>query len=302
MNTSIGQFDGPRWEKYCQRLLKLKYGDDGYQEVPARYGGDLGIEGYTQTGIVFQCYCPDGNPSSQELYEKQRNKITADTGKLKKYENELTKLLGDIKIRWWHFLTPSYDSRHLLSHCNQRTSKVLSWGCQHIHSDFRILLRDEDCFIREREVLLGRLDYDISLDAVDVAAADIEDWIADNNALYATLDDKLSKVVTDSGRRNRYSKKNIELYLQGQNMLDDMLASFPEYYQNLMKLKAAKAMKAEHDSLLQIQPPKDFLISVGEEYQEALLSDLGAALAPGMSEILVREAVASWLIECPLDF
>mgnify|MGYP001099177771 CR=1 FL=1 len=69
-----------------------------------------------------------------------------------------------------------------------------------------------------------------------------------------------------------------------------------------MKIKAAKAIEVEHDSLLQTHAPKDFLISVGKEYKEDLASKFGAALAPGMAEVLVREAVAGWLIECPLDF
>ena len=76
MRISVGEVDGDAWEKYCQKLLKLKYND--YQEVPARYAGDLGVEGFTHTGIAFQCYCQDGEPISDELYEKQRDKVTRD--------------------------------------------------------------------------------------------------------------------------------------------------------------------------------------------------------------------------------
>lgn len=302
MKTSIGECDGTAWEKYCQRLLKLKYEKEGYQEVPARFGGDLGIEGYTQTGIVFQCYCPDGEPPLKELYEKQRDKITADTRKLKKYSTQLTDLLGGIEICQWHFLTPRYNNRNLLHHCTHRTEEVRSWGCQHIHPTFLILLKDEDCFIKERAALVRSLDYEISLDAAEVTHVEIETWKNENNALHTTLESKLSKVLAESSRLSKYTIKNIERYLQGQNMLEDMLVSFPEQYHHLMRLKAAKAMKVEHDSLLQTHKPKELLIKVGEEYKEALAGNLGAPLAPGIAEILVREAVAGWLIECPLDF
>ena len=68
MNTSNGSMCGTDWDEYCHKLLALKY--SYYQQVPSQFGGDLGIEGFVKTsGIVFQCYCPDGEPSSTELYE-----------------------------------------------------------------------------------------------------------------------------------------------------------------------------------------------------------------------------------------
>ena len=124
MKISIGEVDGEGWESFCQQLLKLKYSsNEGYQGVPDRYGGDLGIEGFTQTGRVFQCYCPDGEPSHKELYESQRDKITRDISKLLKNETELKLLLGDIIIKEWQFLTPRYDSRELIAHCTKKLKK-----------------------------------------------------------------------------------------------------------------------------------------------------------------------------------
>lgn len=43
--TEYGKFDGDTWEIFCQKCLKIKYDKDGYQSIPARFGGDLGIEG-----------------------------------------------------------------------------------------------------------------------------------------------------------------------------------------------------------------------------------------------------------------
>lgn len=51
-------YDGNSWEDFCQICLKLKFESEGYQELPA-WQGDMGIEGFTRTGKVFQCYCPD---------------------------------------------------------------------------------------------------------------------------------------------------------------------------------------------------------------------------------------------------
>ncbi|HIJ55017.1 MAG TPA: hypothetical protein HPQ03_02720 [Deltaproteobacteria bacterium] len=89
LKLSGGEIGGDAWEKYCQKLLKLKYND--YQEVPARYAGDLGVEGFTHTGIAFQCYCQDGEPISDELYEKQRDKVTKDIKGRNKQPNKMAR-------------------------------------------------------------------------------------------------------------------------------------------------------------------------------------------------------------------
>jgi hypothetical protein len=54
IQTKYGTFDGNSWEELCQRVFKLKYGDDNYQEMPAS-PGDYGIEGVIlNTGVAFQ--------------------------------------------------------------------------------------------------------------------------------------------------------------------------------------------------------------------------------------------------------
>ena len=96
IKTEYGTFDGDKWESISQICFKQNFREESYQEVKAT-PGDYGIEGFTRTGKVFQCYCPDESYSSAELYEKHRDKITTDLKKLKTYENQLKGFLGDIK-------------------------------------------------------------------------------------------------------------------------------------------------------------------------------------------------------------
>ena len=69
---------GNEWEKLCNSCYRLRYQKEGYQEIPAGYKGDGGIEGFTRTGIVYQCYCPEKTYSTEEQYEHMRDKMTAD--------------------------------------------------------------------------------------------------------------------------------------------------------------------------------------------------------------------------------
>lgn len=88
------KLDGDSWEELCQSCYRIKYQVEHYMEVPATYRGDAGIEGFTQTGVVNQCYCHEKKFSDNELYENQRDKMTKDITKLLSpdYKDKLYKL------------------------------------------------------------------------------------------------------------------------------------------------------------------------------------------------------------------
>ena len=83
------ELDPNKWEELIDKLYRIKYKDEGYQYIPARGGGDYGIEGYTETGKVYQCYFPEGEYSPKDLYEKLRDKMSIDLGKIEKNQQEL---------------------------------------------------------------------------------------------------------------------------------------------------------------------------------------------------------------------
>ena len=97
--TEYGPFDGDSWEAFCQKCLKIRHIKEGYIPMPAHFNGDLGIEGFTREGIVYQCYCPDENYGPKDLYEHQRDKIRDDLKKLIKYKNEHLKFKVPVTTR-----------------------------------------------------------------------------------------------------------------------------------------------------------------------------------------------------------
>ena len=77
-----GYMNGDAWEELCVSCYRLKYQTQNYTAIPAVHGGDAGIEGFTCNGIVHQCYCPERSYSDSELYDHQRDKLSADIKKL----------------------------------------------------------------------------------------------------------------------------------------------------------------------------------------------------------------------------
>jgi len=148
IQTKYGPFDGDSWESLCQLVFKSKYKDNQYQEMVAS-PGDFGIEGFTKLdGIAFQCYCPDNHYTQQELYQKQRDKITKDLGKLRTYEAEIARRLGTTTLKEWIFVTPQISDNNLLKHAQTKQEEVVGWGLI-IHSDFKVIVQDADFFAKE---------------------------------------------------------------------------------------------------------------------------------------------------------
>lgn len=175
IQTKYGTFDGDSWEYLCQLVFKLKYKDRQYQEMVAS-PGDFGIEGFTKLdGIAFQCYCPDNHYTQQELYIKQRDKITIDLGKLKKYESEIQRRLGGTTLKEWVFVTPTITDNELLRHAQSKQEDVVSWGLSIIDPNFKVLLQDADFFAKEINELQSSQSKKITLfSALEIANSTVE--------------------------------------------------------------------------------------------------------------------------------
>ena len=117
--------NGDAWEELCVSCYRLKYQTQNYTAIPAVHGGDAGIEGFTCNGIVHQCYCPEREYDDKELYEHQRDKLTADIEKLMN-NGERLKKLGVPPIVEWHFNIPEYRDSRILAHAQIKQKEVLA--------------------------------------------------------------------------------------------------------------------------------------------------------------------------------
>ncbi|HCD6318344.1 TPA: hypothetical protein NDU01_005065, partial [Enterobacter hormaechei] len=95
-------WEAKEWEGHVNDLLRLKFGEENYIPIPDFHNGDAGIEGYCTQGYAFQSYCPDEACTVDKLYDKQRDKMTADVGKfILDKKGYLKQILQNTKIRRW---------------------------------------------------------------------------------------------------------------------------------------------------------------------------------------------------------
>ena len=300
MKTSLGQMDGNSWEKYCQKLLRIRYQAD-YQEVPAQFGGDLGIEGFTCSGLVFQCYCPDEDPCGKDLYEGQRVKITKDISKLIKNAAKIS-ALGAGTIREWHFLTPQYNSRHLISHCRKKESEVQSKCLPNIHSNFRVFLKTEDDYLPERQIYLGTGSHRVQPSGEEPPSEELEAFLRIDNEIVLNIKTKLGKLELAPVQREDLTRDLVGGYVVGQNELETLNEKFPSIYQSVVQLKSATQSQLAIQALSCSDNHGTLLHKMLKHYGDKLSSDFSDCLSSALIARLSTEAISDWLGRCPLDF
>lgn len=295
---------GKDWEALCQKLLRIKYGHDGYQQINARFKGDLGIEGFTtRTGIVFQCYAPDYELTAIELFKRQKSKVKTDCGKLIKKEKteEFQSILGETKIREWHFITPKIENKDLLKERPKLIKKIRAAACPHIDGAvFDIQFKTKDDFVLEIARLTSAGEALIAVDAPDVPQKNIEDWMKQNSEHYQILDRKLSKVSND-GSKNKAISSNIRKQIIGDAIMMDILKKYPKEYERIRAAKAAMERDVEERSSTE-QLKGDSIDKIRKEFLSRLEKEFGTTIDQNTMLMLAQYTVADWLINCPLDF
>ncbi|SEN21200.1 hypothetical protein SAMN05660976_07053 [Nonomuraea pusilla] len=127
-------------------LAAIYYGIEGFQTVPSRHGGDLGIEAFTHTGVAVQCYAARANTSVDERYRNQRKKLTEDLAKLERHTPEVVRLLGETKIKNYLFMVPVFDSRRIVQHATAKSSEYRAKNLPHLHPEFRVTVVTDEIF------------------------------------------------------------------------------------------------------------------------------------------------------------
>lgn len=293
------------WEKHIQLLLQRKYSTPGtYQQIPAETQGDHGLEGYALDGTAYQCYSAQDWTDSKSLYEKQRNKMTEDIGKFIANESELVKILGSIKIRIWNFVVPYYSNKELLKHAKVKDSLVRKANLSHATEDFTVSVITEGYFSVECQELAnaGLSSFDVRLQKVPQEALD--NWLqnATNVSLVSNLNHKAVQITgSDSGPKlTRFRLGIVRNYMNGDIVLKKLEHDLPETFKTVQAYKEQKEADLDTETTTLKLVPSDIFNATLASYHAQL------SKTPGLSENAIRtianEAVADWLLRCPLEF
>ncbi|MAD42366.1 MAG: hypothetical protein CL623_08250 [Arcobacter sp.] len=300
---SFGELSGQDWEDVCNKLFHARY-KDNYQEVPARYGGDYGVEGFTFDGQLFQCYSPkDEEFSSKTLYELQRDKITKDINKLIKNILEIRKLNKNQNIQNWHFVTPAFDNKDLHEHCRKKEEEIQTAIGQFINNDFKIMLQTENSYITEIGYLVNSKILQIQSTNKSYTEDELQLISQSDNEIVNKIRTKLQKLDSlkeNENTLNKYTYLVFRFFIEGQEELEMLNKSYPDIFQGLSRLKNSIEKKVELKSMRGIDL-KD-LEKIQEEYKSDLEKGFKDICEISLLENLAQEAIADWMARCPIDF
>lgn len=312
--------NGDSWEELCHDCYRLKYQDQHYQKIEASHGGDTGIEGFTKTGIVIQCYCLEKEYDQETTYEKMRNKITTDIGKLLMDKNIKRQNEFGLKvIKEWHFVTPFCDDSRILQHLETQKNRVLKRkeecsGCSnldenalynHFADDFTVVLKIADDF-KPQIYCLQMNDYmNYKIDFTKDKNREISFEKCDSEKV-ANVKRKVEAIMNteESDRSNKMVNYYMIAYLDGISILEDLRENFGDLYLSLIKLRNSYKNKAMRISTMNIDVKRNGSIfeNIMEEFEEKIQKNFSNILSDNAVCELCLDIIAGWLADCTMDF
>lgn len=312
LNLIEGNMNGDAWEDLCVRCYRMKYQEQHYVAIPAVHKGDAGIEGYTKSGIVHQCYCPERSYSDNELYDHQRDKLSADVKKLMENGSRI-KSLGIPPIHEWHFNIPEYKDSRILMHATAKQAEVLSERSKkpsiysHIADDFQIIIKIAEDLAPEISNIIRTT---ITNNRINLAVQHTSspDWTKCDSAKVENIRRKIKAVMhiddTADPALNRVIGLYVDYYISGMENMSNLRIGFPEIYEDLYRLEQSFKNEVSIRTLMNT----DHLMN--QSVFSTILSDFGEKLEKDFSTIfnqasiaeVKQDLIASWLADCSMEF
>lgn len=303
MTAAASRLSGEIWQNWANQLLSCRYGPTEYQKVPDRDRGDAGIEGFTRSeGHAYQAYGCEEPISTGERYKRQRDKMTADVGKFIKNQKVLSGIFGGVTITRWNLFVPYFDSKDLVAHASRKTEEVVKASLPYVGNGFQVAVCDEEQFAVQRDMLLCARVRKLDMEVEEATEDQISEWSDQNDTLVATVDQKILRLptITDDEARWTFRNRVVKWFIEGEKILA-ALRRYPEAYEKVVKAKSHREKYLVRICALQSGSPADIFNEALNSYMDSVVKE-AYMLSEQTAESLAYEAVADWMLRCPLDF
>ncbi len=306
-----GYMTGNAWEELCVQCYRIRYQNDNYTSIPAAQGGDAGIEGFTNRGIVHQCYCPERSYSDNDLYEHQRNKLTTDIEKLKNNAKRLS-ALGVPPVVEWHFNIPEYKDSRILEHAETKRKEILTAKKDkpndyvHIADDFKIVIKIAEDFTLEISRIIRTTLTDLKLN-VAIEHLDKPDWSKCDSAKIANIRRKIKAVMlvdNDDETLNQVVGIYVDCYISGLEIMGNLRVNFPEIYEDIFRLEQSYKRDVTIKTLMNTDKKMNSSLfnDILNDFHSKLERDFFKMFTEASIGELKQDLVASWLADCSMEF
>jgi hypothetical protein len=302
MAPDTQHIDGNAWQEYVDSLLSIHYSRLGhkYQRVPARAGGDAGLEGFSTCGNGYQAYADQESKDNLDRTRKQKRKITADLAKLKKNREFWETTLAGIKLHKWSLIVPHLDDREVVQHAREKGKELLAEKLPFVADDFQACVETPANFVEARANLAEPSLVCKIVRGEPVTEEQILGLAKRSPEFITKLEYKLS--MTAPGTDITTARSDfLNRHLRCSNYLDDLEEKFPEYWETITELANATAAAIQTSQIFDTSPPAERLMRVRKEFEETLRRTAKFATEKDFVE-LSWGYVARWMGLCSLSF
>ena len=299
--TDIGDtWSGEDWQNYCRQLLNLRYGLN-FQSVPDRDQGDFGIDGFTSGGDVFQFYAAQDPRSLDDLYKKQRNKMTADLSTLESNLENVRELTAPASIRCWVLLVPRCETKRIIQHGSTKAAELRNKRLDGIDDDFYVrVLTDED-FAPEKQRLSGVGVALLPDRTPSITDEGVQLWKADSPVAATTLTNKVARLPgIPIQQQQELCGELIRCHLHGSYLREQIRSYQPQMWEHINEAREQRERVLKVEGLAAVPQERLTLRDEVEKLTSRLQSE-PMCLELGLAENLTWGFVADWLIWCTLD-
>lgn len=292
-------WESKEWEMHVNDLLRIKFGIADYIPIPDGHNGDAGIEGFWTGGYAFQAYCPDEACAIADLYEKQRDKITADIGKfIKNKDNSLGKIFHSIKISRWILVVPNHVSKNLTIHAAKKEQEVIEENLPYIDNEkFKILIWDRQALKSEENELISSGLRILKIDIPEVDGDEIEKIINENSEFVENIHKKLMKLKNNEKQVNNAASLLLNQVVCYKNIMSDLKENYPSFHQEISNTIINRENELRLDFFdTEVVPPNKQIALLNGMLSEA------SKLHRDNLKCISTGVIGDWLMRCNLDF
>lgn len=292
---------GEDWENICEICLQEKFKDENFNTVPATTQGDWGLDGYTRTGIIFQCYNPKEETTSSDLHGKLRDKINTDLKKIEEYQKDIKILMDGVKIKKWILLTYRIPNKAIHIYAKRKEDEYRNKNLEILDENFIVSVQPFS-FIQHQFSQM-KLSKKLSYINENITYDEELEKKLDSDYL-ENLDRKLRYLYKNKENKIQHLKQNYILqYFRGIEIFIKLQEDLPEDCQKYMDLiKTVEIGLSEKILLADEGKEKETFLKIKEDLENRIKENFSENYESQVLDKLRDYQISFWLLHCPLNF
>ena len=291
-------WDSTDWEEFALRLVQVRHGAQNVQTVPDNVRGDAGIEFLTTEGCCYQCYAPAQSGDTAKAASAMKRKATRDLRKLYDNASTIASLLGTRKLTRWILLCPFLDDKSVISHVRMKADALSIPTLDFVSEDFHPLIQSLHDFENELTTLRT---HSLGI-PIAMQIPSSEQTTIHFKKVGTQIDTKLERGFPHlrTELRNQRAKEYTRAHLLSANTLEQLKYEFPDLWEAYRRTLISEEVRLQTVG----SGSGDTSEQLNREL-ERLETQFSRAL-PSLDSVTITTlstgTLATWLIECPLDF